>query len=83
MEKAHISAIDQYVIDKVREMRIALGYSQIELSNLLDKARSFVGNVENPNRAEKYNLVHLNLIAELFKCSPREFLPEKAIKNKK
>lgn len=83
MEKSTISAIDQFVIDKVREMRIELGYSQKELSSLLDMAISFVGNVESPNKRDKYNLTHLNKIAEVFACSPKDFLPEKFLKNKK
>jgi len=27
----------------------------------------------------KYNLIHLNELAKLFKCSPRDFLPEKPL----
>jgi hypothetical protein len=40
---------------------------------------SFVGHVETPNRRAKYNLNHLNALAKLFKCSPKDFMPEKPV----
>ena len=76
MKKAEISPIDQYVIDKVREIRKEKGISQRELANLLDMSYGFIGDVESPKEPAKYNLAHINLIAKIFKCSPRDFLPE-------
>ena len=76
MKKAEISPIDQFVIDKVREFRIEKGISQRELANLLDLSYGFIGDVESVKEIAKYNLTHLNLLAKIFKCSPRDFLPE-------
>jgi transcriptional regulator with XRE-family HTH domain len=73
------SKIDKYVISKVRELREEKGWSQKELSIRMDFSEGFVGHVENPKRRDKYNLVHVNMLAKIFKCSPREFLPEKAV----
>ena len=62
-------AIDQYAIDKVRALRIQLELTQEQLAEA----------VEAGTRDTKYNLRHLNAFARLFKCSPREFLPEQAL----
>jgi ribosome-binding protein aMBF1 (putative translation factor) len=74
-----ISKIEQYAIDKVREKRIAAGLSQEMLSLKMELNSKFVGNVESVKRTTKYNLNHLNKIAQILGCSLREFLPELAI----
>lgn len=45
--------IEKYIIEKVKEKRIELGITQIELSQKLNMSDSFVGHVENPNRRAK------------------------------
>lgn len=69
--------IEKYIIARVKEKRLEHGYSQIVLSQKLNMSDSFVGHVETPRRRAKYNLNHLNQLAKIFKCSPRDFLPEK------
>lgn len=76
MEGWVITQVEQYAIDKVREMRKARGMSQRELSRLLDMTDGFVGKVETPKERAKYNLQHLNDIAKVFKCSIKDFLPD-------
>ena len=71
--------IEQYVIDKVREKRLAQKMSQATLAYCLGVSRGFIGDVENPNQRAKYNLNHIYEIAKVFKCSPRDFLPEKTL----
>ena len=73
------SKIENYVIGKIKERRIEMGISQISLSQKLNMSDSFVGHVETPKRRAKYNLNHLNALAKIFKCSPKDFLPEKAL----
>ena len=68
--------IDQFVIDKVREMRQMRGISQAELADYIDLSRGYIGDVENPRHRAKYNLNHLNKIAIALNCSIRDFLPE-------
>lgn len=72
--------IEQYVIDKVREKRLKQNISQAELARLLDVSEGFIGNIESPNYRAKYNIAHLNELAKVFECSPRDFLPEKPLK---
>jgi transcriptional regulator with XRE-family HTH domain len=71
--------IEQFVIEKVKQFRIKFGFSQAELAFRLGVSHSFIGNVESPNYPTKYNLNHLNKFAEIFNCSPKDFLPETKI----
>ncbi|MCD7932981.1 MAG: helix-turn-helix domain-containing protein [Tannerellaceae bacterium] len=67
--------IDEYVIDRVREKRTELGVSQTELADLINISRGFIGNIES-GKSYKYNFRHINEIAKVLKCSPKDFLPE-------
>lgn len=71
------NGIEQFVIDKVREMRQKKGMSQAEMADCLDISRGFIGAVENPRQRAKYNLKLLNEIAKVLDCSIRDFFPEK------
>ena len=71
--------IEQYVINRVKELRIEKNISQAELSRLLDVSEGFIGNVESKNYRAKYNLRHINSLAKILKCSPKDFLPERAL----
>jgi transcriptional regulator with XRE-family HTH domain len=71
--------IEKYVINKVRERRVELKMSQAALAQLMDMSEGFIGNIENPNYPEKYNLKHLNELAKILRCSPRDFLPDKPL----
>ena len=70
------SPIEQYVIDVVRQKRQEKGWSQKELAFQLDVSVGFIGDVENPKYRAKFNLSHINELAKIFDCSPKEFLPE-------
>ena len=74
-----ITKIEKYIIAQAKEKRNRLGISQIELSQRLNMNESFVSHVETPKRRAKYNINHINALARVFKCSPKEFLPEKAL----
>lgn len=73
------SKIDWYVISQIRTIRLEQGMSQEELAIHLNLSRGFIGHIESPSFIAKYNLDQINQIAKLFKCSPRDFLPEKPI----
>ena len=60
-------------------MRIKLGLEQDDLAIHLDVSNGFVGQIESPNHIAKYNTSHLNELAKLFKCSPKDFMPEKPL----
>ena len=73
------SSVDWYIVNKVRDLRVKKGMSQEELAIHLRISRGFVGHIESPEFVSKYSMVQLNEIAKIFKCSPRDFLPEKPI----
>ena len=73
------TVIEQYIIDCIREERTKRGISQAQLARLIGVSEGFIGNVENPKYRDKYNFKHLNAIAKALDCSPRIFLPDKAL----
>ena len=73
------SKIEQYAINAVRAKRIEKGISQRELAYLIEVSVGFIGDVENPKYRAKYNLNHLNELAKILECSPKDFLPEKSL----
>lgn len=72
-----VKEIEQYVIDKVRTMRKEAKISQAGLAYLLDVSEGFVGDIESSGTNKKYTIRHLNELAKIFKCSPKDFLPTK------
>ncbi len=75
----NIAPIDQYVIDFVRSLRMKKGLTQEGIGNIIGISRSFVRDVESINSGSKYNIRHINALADYFSMSPRDFLPEKAL----
>lgn len=77
------SKIDQFVIDFVTRLRSEKKLNQSDIATIIEKSRTFVTNIENPTNRAKYNLIHINLLADHFGISPRDFLPSDAIKTGK
>ena len=71
--------IDWFIVGQVRQMRIDQGLSQDDVALHLNLSRGYIGHIESPNFIAKYNTTHLNELAKLFKCSPKDFWPEKAL----
>jgi len=71
--------IELYVIDVVRDLRNKNNWSQAVLATKLDVSTGFIGKVESSNSTSKYNLNHINKLAEIFNCSPKTFLPNKKL----
>lgn len=69
--------IELFVIKQVRKKRKAFKYTQAELSDKLGTSNGFVGQVESKKCPQKYNILHLNILAKIFDCSIRDFFPEK------
>lgn len=76
---SEITKIEKYIIERVREKRNEMDISQIALSQKLNMSDSLVGHVETPKRRAKYNINHLNALAKIFKCSPKDFWPDKPL----
>lgn len=79
MSKQLKSDIEFFVIMKIKEKRELAKLSQSDLAAKLDVSNGFIGQVESPKHPAKFNLNHINKLAEIFNCSPKEFLPDKAL----
>ena len=71
-----MEAIEKYVIDKVREKRLAIKMSQADLAFRLNVSHGTIGKIESDKFPNKYNLKHINQLAKIFACSPKDFLPQ-------
>ena len=67
------------VVDKVRTLRMKKGLSQDDIAAIINTTRGFIGQCESSNSSSKYNLNHLNKLAEAMGCSPKDFIPEKFV----
>lgn len=70
------SKVEEYAIQKVKEKRNQANMSQAELSYRLGFSTGFVGQAESSKYSTKYNLNHLNKLAQIFECSISDFLPK-------
>lgn len=71
--------IEQYIVDQVRTRREQLGISQESLAFSLGfESQVYISKIESPNDKynTSYNVNHLNEIARILNCSPKEFWPE-------
>jgi transcriptional regulator with XRE-family HTH domain len=78
-ERSTKSEIEQYVVQKVKDLRLENGISQAKLAHLIDISVGFVGNVENPRHIAKWNINHLNSISKALDIPFREFFPDRGI----
>lgn len=78
-DQENISPIEQFVIDFIRDLRIKKGLTQDGLASILRVGKSFISNVESLNHRAKYNLNHINILADYYDMKPGDFLPGTAI----
>jgi transcriptional regulator with XRE-family HTH domain len=74
-----LTEIEIYIIERVKEIREVQGMTQMDLSLRLGKGVGFIGDIEAPSKTAKYNIKHLNDLAKIFGCSPKDFWPEKPL----
>lgn len=68
-----------YISDRVKLLRNQQNISQAVLATMLGLSDAFIGQCENPKLNSKYSMVQLNKLAKIFKCSPKDFLPQEPI----
>lgn len=71
--------IDWYIISRVKEIREQQNLEQDDLAIHLNVSNGFIGQIESQNFRAKYNTSHLNELAKLFNCSPKDFFPVKPL----
>lgn len=70
------SKIDLYIISQVKKKRESEDIQQDDLAIHLNVSPGFISHVESPYQRAKYNTSHLNELAKLFNCSPKDFFPD-------
>jgi transcriptional regulator with XRE-family HTH domain len=73
-----LSPIDQYIVDVSIKLRLKHNLNQEDIGTILGVTQAFISKVERLNHRAKYNTKHINLLADYFQISPREFLPLEA-----
>jgi transcriptional regulator with XRE-family HTH domain len=73
------SKFELYVIGMVKQRRQELNISQLQLSYLMDLSIGFIGKIESPKYPSSWNLDHLNKLAVILHCSPKDFMPDKPL----
>ena len=79
MVSYNVSAIEKFIIDYVYKLRIKNNLTQDDIATIIGVKQPFIASIENPNTRAKYNINHINLLADHFGLSPRDFLPLKPI----
>lgn len=77
-DNVNVSKIEQYVIDFVTKLRREKKLNQEDIATILGVERTFITNIESDKNRAKYNLSHIDKLADHFGISPRLFLPEKS-----
>lgn len=75
----NISPIEQFVIDFVRKLRDERDVTQEEIGNIIGVTQTYIANIESSKSRAKYNLKHIDLLADHFGLSPKDFLPGKSL----
>lgn len=73
------SRIELFVIEKAKALREEAKISQSELAFRLNVSNGFIGQVESERFPSKYNLDHIDKLAKIFQCSPKDFIPAEPI----
>ncbi|KAA6325986.1 hypothetical protein EZS27_024857 [termite gut metagenome] len=70
-----MESIYDYAIQIMIKKRAERRWSQQELADYMNVSRSFLRNIESPKERARLNLFHINELAKVFQCSPKDFLP--------
>lgn len=66
--------IEEFVIQKVKAMRMERKWSQVELADYMNLSLVLLQILKTPNEGQNTSN-HLNVLAKVFSCSPKDFLP--------
>lgn len=69
------SAIELFVSHKVKELRLARGWSHRYLGDCLNVSHTFIVKIEDTESDKAYNLDHINALAKIFECKIYDLLP--------
>ncbi len=79
MKKPLLTPIEQYIVDFVVKLRNEKNLTQEDIGFILGVNQVFIANIESTKNRAKYNVNHINKLADHFGISPRDFLPKIAM----
>lgn len=77
-----VHSIEQHAIDMAKKLRCENHLKLRDLAEILNTSCAFIGNVESRKSNAKYNLKHINILAEYFGISPKLFVPDEPTNGK-
>lgn len=76
------SAIELEIVNLVRQKRKEKKLSQAKVAQILNVTAGYIGQIEMKSSLSMYSYCQLNELARFFDCSPKDFLPDRAINKK-
>lgn len=70
------SAIKLSISERVKEYRLAKGWSHRYLGDCLNVSHTFIIQIEDPTSDKAYNFDHINALAKIFDCKIWDLIPE-------
>lgn len=74
------TVIEIEIVKLTISKRTSFKVSQGKIAEVLNVTRGYIGQVEMASSSSMYSYNQLNELAIFFKCSPKDFMPENAIK---
>ncbi|MGO1245432.1 MAG: helix-turn-helix domain-containing protein [Sphingobacterium sp.] len=70
-----------YIVETTKEKRKANKSSQEDIAKVLGVTVGYIGQIESKKLKSMYSYGQLNKLARYFDCSPKDFMPEKAVED--
>jgi transcriptional regulator with XRE-family HTH domain len=77
------SNIEEAIVQNTVALRKKRKKTQRDIANVLNVTAGYIGQVESLKSPSMYSYDQLNELAKFFECSPKDFMPEKAIEEEK
>jgi len=75
------SHLELYIVEVIKKKRKHLKKSQEDIAKVLGVTVGYIGQIESKKLKSMYSYDQLNQLAKYFKCSPKDFMPERAIED--
>ncbi|MFC3560198.1 helix-turn-helix domain-containing protein [Pedobacter jamesrossensis] len=70
-----ISELDYLLIERVKALRLAKNFTQLQLTQKMKLADGFISKVETYTERAKYSIRHIYLLASALNCNIQDILP--------
>lgn len=73
------SNIEEVIVQNTVALRKKRKKTQRDIANVLNVTAGYIGQVESLKSPSMYSYDQLNELAKFFECSPKDFMPERAV----